>query len=51
MEQAGQPSGWGSLWAEAYGTVKNDPEYSQLLDAFEAYLRGTENGMRFEETH
>lgn len=50
MEEAGQPSGWGSLWAEAYRTVKNDPEYSQLLEAFEAYLRGAENGMSFEET-
>lgn len=45
MDQDGQPSGWGSLWAEAYGTVKDDPEYSHLLETFEKYLCTAEHGM------
>lgn len=45
MELAGQTSGCRSLWAEAYGTVKDDPEYSQLREAFETYFRGEANGM------
>lgn len=50
MEVTGQLSRWGSLWAEAYRSVKDDPEYSQLLEAFERYLREAEDGMCFEGT-
>lgn len=50
MEEAGQPCRWESLWAEAYRTIKNDPEYSHLLESFEKYLRKAEHGMYLEET-
>lgn len=43
--EVGQLSSWGSLWAEAYRTVKDDPEYTRLFDAFESYLREAETGM------
>lgn len=45
MEEDGQLFRWGSLWAEAYRTVKDDPEYTQLLGAIEKYLREAGNGM------
>ncbi|RSL99859.1 hypothetical protein CEP52_009488 [Fusarium oligoseptatum] len=32
-------STWANLWAEAYQTVKDDPEHSHLLEAFEACLQ------------
>ncbi|KAK7735396.1 hypothetical protein SLS63_003866 [Diaporthe eres] len=44
LEEAVQPCRWESLWAEAYRTIKNDPEYSHLLETFEKYLRKAEHG-------
>lgn len=48
-EEDGQLFRWGSLWAEAYSTVKNDPKYTKLLEKFEKYLLEAGNGMCFEE--
>ncbi|KAG6364032.1 hypothetical protein INS49_009135 [Diaporthe citri] len=39
----GRAAYWESLWAEAYRTIKNDPEYSHLLETFEKYLRNAEH--------
>lgn len=50
LEEAMQPCRWEGLWAEAYRTIKNEPEYSHLLETFEEYLRKAEHGMCLEET-
>ncbi|RSL40369.1 hypothetical protein CEP53_013401, partial [Fusarium sp. AF-6] len=38
-EEILKQSTWANLWAEAYQTVKDDPEHSHLLEAFEACLQ------------
>lgn len=38
-DETRKESTWANLWAEAYQTVKDDPEHSHLLEAFEAYLQ------------
>ncbi|RSL56966.1 hypothetical protein CEP54_008539 [Fusarium duplospermum] len=38
-DETQKESTWANLWAEAYQTVKDDPEHSHLLEAFEAYLQ------------
>lgn len=51
MEEAGEVGDWNNLWSQAYRTVKDDKGNSKLLESFEKYLRGVENGMYCEETH
>ncbi|KAL2675685.1 hypothetical protein Neosp_011875 [[Neocosmospora] mangrovei] len=46
--EAREPSTWADLWAEAYETVKDDPEHSHLLAVFEAYL-GSDRGSNSDE--
>lgn len=29
---------WDNVWAEAYETLRSDPEYAKLLAAFEKYI-------------
>ncbi|KAF4974216.1 hypothetical protein FZEAL_8854 [Fusarium zealandicum] len=36
-------SSWDCIWAEAYETVKEDPDYARLLTDFEKELQGEQN--------
>ncbi|OBT63596.1 hypothetical protein VE03_07330 [Pseudogymnoascus sp. 23342-1-I1] len=37
-DSATESLAWDNLWAEAYETIKDDPEYTKLLTAFEKYV-------------